>query len=78
MTTDKRPKRWYVTASHRYLDRSLAVPMEVPYGISHVREVGASVTACGEPAFEWPIFWDTAYDEVDDICLECRRTARLD
>ena len=78
MMADKRPKRWYVTASHRRLDRTLTVPVEVPYGTSHVRAVGATVTACGEPAFEWPIFWDTEYDEVEDICRECRWTAHVE
>lgn len=78
MKTTAGVKRLYVSAAHRRLDRTFVVPMEVPFGTSHVREVGSSHTACGLPALNWPIFWDTEYDEVDDICRECRWHARME
>lgn len=45
-------KEWYVTAPHRMANRTGAQPPKVPYGISHVRKVGALLTACGLPALE--------------------------
>jgi hypothetical protein len=70
-------RQWYVTASHRTVRRTrpgATGVKEVPFGVGHVRQVGASFTACGEPALDWPIFWDLSVDDPDEMCSECKST----
>lgn len=70
--------RWHVTASHRTVRRVGRRYQEMPYGPSHVRKLGAAFTACGRPALNWPLFWDLSVNDPDDMCAECRWTARVD
>jgi len=73
-----RTRIWYVTASHRRVNRAGNGPFELPFGTAHVRKVGASETACGAPAQNWPIFWDLHGWSAEGMCTECRWVARLD
>jgi hypothetical protein len=80
LTVDKRPtaRHWYVTAPHRTVRRTRSGATgakEVPFGVGHVRQVGAPFTACGEPALQWPIFWDLSLDDPDEMCSDCKWTA---
>ena len=44
-----------------------------PYGLQHARQVGALVTACGEPAADWEMFWDMPFPAEPRItCADCR------
>jgi hypothetical protein len=83
VTADKHrtARQRYVTASHRTVRRTrpgAAGAREVPFGVGHVRRVGASFTACGEPALDWPIFWDLPVDDPDNMCSDCKWTAVFD
>jgi hypothetical protein len=71
-------RHWYVTASHRKVRRTrqgAVGAMDVPFGLGHVRKVGSPITACGQPALDWPIFWDLSVNDPDDMCSECKWTA---
>jgi hypothetical protein len=82
-TVDRSPtaRQWYVTASHRTARRTgpgASGVKEVPFGVGHVRQVGAAFTACGQPALDWPIFWDLSVDDPDNMCSDCKWTAVFD
>jgi hypothetical protein len=72
------PRQWYVTAPHRTINRDDGEPFEVPFGIGHVRKVGAPETACGLAALNWPILWDLDLDLADAgaMCPDCKVAAR--
>lgn len=63
---------WLVTAPQmrpRYesVDR-------VPWGTYHLKENGSAVTACGQSAVTWHVFWGRSVDPVDvAACPECIR-----
>ena len=60
----------YVTASHTVRVTADTRTREVPFGIGHLRELGSKKTACGLPAFNWPILWDERWNAVDQ-CPDC-------
>ena len=65
-------RRWYVTARHVRLRRIGTNAVEVPYAQGHLREPGASRTACGLPSLGWPILWLIGPSDID-VCSDCRR-----
>lgn len=67
--------RWYITASHVLRLPPGSAPFEVPWGTSHLRQLGAAETACGLPAMNWPIFWDLNAETVEAVCETCQRKA---
>jgi hypothetical protein len=74
-------QQWYLTVPHRQVNRRPAPgerssdiddhPLELPFGVAHVRRVGAPFIACGRHAQYWPISWLLDISEVDVICPEC-------
>jgi hypothetical protein len=49
-----------------------------PYGVQHARQVGALLTACGEPAADWEMFWDLPFPAEPRLtCSDCRREVQL-
>jgi hypothetical protein len=48
-----------------------------PWGVSHARQVGAMLTACGLLAVEWPILWESPFDpRLQSSCPECAQHIR--
>jgi len=70
-------RRWYLTASHRVLGRDPSGPVEVPFDRPHLREPGDPTTACGEPALNWPIFWELPVVHAAGTCAACMEQAGL-
>jgi hypothetical protein len=69
-------RTYYITASHRRIDRTADEPHELPFGVAHVRTAGGPHTVCGVPALNWPIFWGLTATDPDNLCLECKVVAR--
>src|SRR5689334_21130571 len=45
-----------------------------PWGTTHVREDGATLTACGLSTIGWVVFWNEAFDaEAPSACASCAR-----
>jgi hypothetical protein len=68
---------WYITASHRRIGRRRG-PIDLPFGVGHIRKVGSNVTACGLNATSWMIFWTTPVDDVENFCLDCDWVRRVE
>ena len=48
----------------------------LPWGVYHLKENGSTVTACGQSAVTWHVFWGREIDPADlDACPECTRVA---
>lgn len=67
-------RAWYVTAPHR----TQGIEPELPYGVAHLRQVGGTYTACKRPALNWPVFWDTEWDDLTNQCPDCRSAVPSD
>lgn len=68
----RRLPTWLVTSSNGYM---MATPGEDPswrpWGTQHAKKVGAALTACGEFALGWELFWDMPFP--DDTSRSCQR-----
>jgi hypothetical protein len=43
-----------------------------PFGVHHARSVGSPLTACGEGALGWELFWDMPFPaEESGSCVAC-------
>ena len=43
-----------------------------PYGVAHARKVGSHLTACGQLAVSWPLFWTEPFRASDaQACPGC-------
>ena len=65
------PGTWFVSSRNRVAGPSI-VGDRRPYGMQHARRAGEPLTACGEFASEWPLFWDTVFDPANpQSCPRC-------
>lgn len=55
--------RWLVTASHGVWQATASGRSWVPYAVHHARTGGRPLTACGQFAVGWPMFWDMRFGE---------------
>lgn len=63
---------WLVTAPHR--QPRVASTDRAPWGTFHFKENGGLLTACGEYAVDWHVFWGFEVNHLEhDACAECRR-----
>jgi hypothetical protein len=66
---------WLVTAPQQQ-PHSVSVD-RVPWGMYHFKQNGAIVTACGEFAVSWHVFWGHDVNPVArDACRACIRAMR--
>ena len=87
MTQDHKPhdpasaRRLYLTAKYRQINRKSGSiptlddanddPLELPFGVVHLRRDGSTDTVCGTPAQAWPVFVHLAIAEAETLCPEC-------
>ena len=49
-----------------------------PWGMHHVKLEGSLVTACGESAVAWPVFWGRDFDATEKgACPRCAQVLRI-
>lgn len=66
---------WLVTAPHQQ-PRSASVD-RAPWGTYHVKENGGVLTACGEYAVSWYVFWGHEVNPLErEACRACIRAMR--
>jgi hypothetical protein len=66
---------WLVTAPYEQ-PRSASVD-RAPWGTYHVKENGGLLTACGEYAVSWYVFWGHEVNPVErEACRACIRAMR--
>jgi hypothetical protein len=66
---------WLVTAPQQQ-PRSASID-RVPWGTYHLKENGAIVTACGEFAVSWNVFWGYEVNPLArEACRACMRAMR--
>jgi hypothetical protein len=64
--------QWLVSVPHTALREVDGHSVERPYGVIHARESGSGLTACGQYAVGWRIFWELRFSTTDaDSCPEC-------
>jgi hypothetical protein len=64
---------WLVSTRHWVRCVADDGPVERPYGVKHAREPGRGLSACGEFAVDWRIFWGMNFTSEDpDACPACR------
>jgi hypothetical protein len=64
--------RWLATSPNGTWRARGSATVWVPYSEPHAREVGAALTACGQFAVGWELFWDLPFDsEAPSVCQEC-------
>jgi hypothetical protein len=71
---------WLVSARNGWREFGLAGRPSRwrPYGVQPARQVGAVVTACGEPAADWEMFWDMPFPAEPCVtCSDCRKEVQL-
>ena len=65
---------WVVVAPHRAPQRAGGPH---PWGTAHLKLIGATHTACGEPAHGWHGFWHLDFrTDLDDTCEDCASAVR--
>lgn len=65
---------WQVTAPHLAPHRQ----DREPWGTHHVKLEGSLVTACGQSAIAWPVFWGRPFDAAaKGACPRCAHVLRL-
>lgn len=65
---------WIVTGPHL---QSRRTPDRDPWGLVHVKQNGALLTACRELAVSWYAFWDRPFGVgVAGSCPDCLRAMR--
>ena len=50
--------RWVISVPHTAMKDVGGQMVERPYGVSHARQAGHALTACGRYAVGWRIFWE--------------------
>lgn len=65
---------WFVSSQHRRRVTTANGRTEwQPFGVHHAREAGSTLTACGELAIYWKLFWDMEFpsEPGQTTCREC-------
>ena len=64
--------QWLVSAAHVALEDVDGHKVERPYGVMHARESGSGLTACGQYAIGWRMFWEIRFRPTDPrACPDC-------
>ena len=64
--------QWLVSVPHTALEEVDGHRVERPSGVIHARASGCGLTACGQYAVGWRIFWELAFRTMDErACPRC-------
>jgi hypothetical protein len=64
--------RWLVTSPNGTWRVHAQTSVWAPFSAPHAREVGAALTACGQFAVGWELFWSLPFDpEAPGVCQDC-------
>ena len=64
--------RWVISVPHTAMKDVGGQMVERPYGVSHARQAGHALTACGRYAVGWRIFWELPFQtSTPHACPAC-------
>ncbi len=73
-TSGRRRQERLIYSTSRFASTALSVaePIRLPASEVHAKEVGTTLTICGESALSWFKFWDRPFrNERVDRCAQC-------
>jgi hypothetical protein len=62
---------WFVVCSHTRIARRDGAYVPVPDSVSHAKQMGSSLTACGKPAGTWTRLYEIGFPTAGDNCPDC-------